>query len=183
MDPDQAHSEHDQARRIELILQQLDALPTLSTVAMRVLELTTDDDSNIRDVVDVISSDPALASKVLKTCRCSEKGRVANVTTVERAVILLGFDTVRSAVLSVQVFELLEGVVSSGGEQYSQRAVFDRQLFWQHSLAVAIVAERLCRNTALRHRFQPSEAFLAGLLHDLGQLCLHLILPKSFGIN
>lgn len=170
----------DQSRRVELILEQLDALPTLSAVAVQVLELTSDESSEMREVIDVISSDPALASKVLKLCRCSEKGRLANVTTIDRAVVLLGFDSVRSAVLSVQVFELLEGVVSSGGELYSQRAVFDRHLFWQHSLAVAITAERLCKHSPLRKQIQPGEAFICGLLHDLGQLCLHLILPKSF---
>jgi signal transduction histidine kinase/HD-like signal output (HDOD) protein len=169
-----------QVRRVELILEQLDALPTLSAIAVRVLELTADEAAEMRDVTKLVASDPGLASKVLKVCRCSEKGRAANVTTVDRAVVLLGFDALRSAVLSVQVFELFEGVVSAGGEVYSTRASFDRVLFWQHSLAVAIVAEQICARSALRKHFQPSEAFVGGLLHDLGQLCLHLILPRSF---
>lgn len=175
-----SHADPTQSRRVELILQQLDALPTLSAIAVRVLELTADDESEMRDVIRLVSSDPALASKVLKVCRCSDRGRAANVTNVDRAVVLLGFDAVRSAVLSVQVFELFEGAASSGGELYSGQATFDRQLFWQHSLAVAITAEHLCHHSALKSRFQPSEAFVGGLLHDLGQLCLHLVLPRSF---
>ncbi|MCZ6835573.1 MAG: HDOD domain-containing protein [Planctomycetota bacterium] len=169
-----------QSRRVELILQQLDALPTLSAVAVRVLELTSDDSSEMSDVINLISCDPALASKVLKVCRCSEQGRAANVTTIDRAVVLLGFDNVRSAVLSLQIFEMFDGDSSCGGEEFSAKTVFSRQLYWQHSLAVAIVAEKLCSISSLKNQFHPSEAFIGGLLHDLGQLCLHMVLPKSF---
>ena len=180
MNPEAPHADLNQSRRVELILQQLDALPTLSTIAIQVLELTSSDDSEMRDVIDLISCDPSLSSKVLQLCRTSERGRIDNVTTVDRAVILLGIDIIRSAVLSVQVFELFDGIVSSGGEVFTQRAAFDRNLFWQHSLAVAITSEMLCKASSLRHHFSGSEAFTSGLLHDLGQLCLHLILPKSF---
>ena len=69
-----------------MILEQLDALPTLSAVAVQVLELTSDESSEMQEVIDVISSDPALASKVLKLCRCSKKGREANVGSLDRAV-------------------------------------------------------------------------------------------------
>src|SRR5690606_30151659 len=71
------------AQRVELILQQLDALPTLSTIALRVLELTSDESSHAKDIVQLIAADPALSAKVLKLCRCSERGRGLNVTTVE----------------------------------------------------------------------------------------------------
>src|SRR5438552_43164 len=94
------------AQRVELILQQLESLPTLSPLALRVLEVTSDDTASGKDAVQLICADPALSAKVLKLVRCSEGGRALNVTTVDRAVLLLGFDALRSAVLSVQVFEL-----------------------------------------------------------------------------
>lgn len=167
-------------RRVELILQQLDALPTLSPVAVRLLDLTTAEDSNARDVIDVISSDPALSSKVLKLCRCHSRGRASAVTSVDRAVVLLGFEAVRSAVLSVQVFELFDGVPSAGGELREKAPVFDRAMYWQHSLAVAIACEMIVEASGLRARIRRSEAYLSGLLHDLGQLVLHVIMPVSF---
>ena len=64
MQGDPSQADPTQSRRVELILQQLDALPTLSAVAVRVLELTSDDSSEMSDVIQLISCDPALASKV-----------------------------------------------------------------------------------------------------------------------
>jgi signal transduction histidine kinase/HD-like signal output (HDOD) protein len=169
-----------QASRVELILQQLDALPTLSAVAVRVLELTSAEDSAAREVIELVSCDPALASKVLKLCRCSPGGRAAHVTTVERAVVLIGFDAIRSAVLSVGICDLFESMESRAEQDPAPAGVFDRQAFWQHSLAVAVISEALAHADGLRGRVNAGEAFIAGLLHDLGLLALQVLLPRSF---
>lgn len=169
-------------RRVELILQQLDALPTLSTVALRVLELTSDDESQGKDVVKLVTSDPALAAKVLKMVRCSERGRALNVTSVERAVLMLGFEALRSAVLSVQVFDVLDRATPSSPQIAGKPAspIFDRVMFWQHSLAVGILCEQLAGTTGVARDVSKPEAFTAGLLHDLGALALHVVLPAAF---
>jgi len=168
------------ADRVELILEELESLPTLGAVAIRLLELTADDTSDVNEVIELVSSDPALASRVLKMCRGHERGRAANVTTIDRAVLLLGFDAIRCAVLSVQVFELLDERGSLGGEQRGEQPVFDREGFWMHSLGVAIAAQRIAALGTLTSEIRPSEAFMAGLLHDIGQLVLHVLLPESF---
>ncbi|MCH8344192.1 MAG: HDOD domain-containing protein [Planctomycetes bacterium] len=169
-----------QQRRVELILQQLDQLPTLSSVAIRLLDLTAAEDSDAKDVIGLVSSDPALCSKVLKLCRCMAGGRARQVTTIDRAVVLVGFDALRSAVLSVQVFEIFDGIASPGGEQRTEPVVFDRQMFWHHSLAVAVVCEHIAASTSGPGKIQRSEAFTCGLLHDLGLLALHVAMPKGF---
>lgn len=169
-----------QAQRVELILQQLDSLPTLSTLALRLLELTSDDTSSGQDVINLVSADPALSAKVLKLVRCSERGRALSVTTVDRAVIMLGFDALRSAVLSVQVFDLLNGMESAGGEVRDPACTFDPTLFWQHSIAVASLCESLAGSGVICKDVSKADAFLSGLLHDLGVLALHVLLPKSF---
>lgn len=174
------HPEPGRTRRVELILHQLDDLPTLNAIAVRLLELTTADDAESQEIIDLISSDPTLASRVLKMCRCSARGRAANVQTVDRAVLLLGFDAVRSAVLSVQVFSTFQNMKSPGGELRSERPAFEPELFWQHSVAVATASEMLVHKSSLRHSVNTSEAFIAGLLHDLGQLVLHVLMPNSF---
>lgn len=168
------------ARRIELILQQLEALPTLGAVAVRLLDLTSDDTSQARDVIKLIESDPSLSAKVIRLCRCSEGGRALNVTTVERAVMLLGFNAMRSAVLSVQVFEIFDNMDSPSGERRSGETVFDRVMFWQHSLAVAHVCESLAGTSGMCRNIAKPDAFLSGLLHDLGMLALHVLIPNSF---
>ncbi|MBT8486476.1 MAG: HDOD domain-containing protein [Phycisphaerales bacterium] len=165
------------SHRVELMLQELESLPTLSPVAVRLLELTADDEAESRDVIDLVASDPALASKVLAMCRCHERGRADNVTTVDRAVLLLGFEAVRCAVLSVQVFDLIDGLP---GAKRTGESVFDRELFMLHSLACAVMSEEIVKAGTGARAIRPSEAFMAGLLHDIGQLVLHVILPESF---
>jgi signal transduction histidine kinase/HD-like signal output (HDOD) protein len=164
-------------QRLEQILRQLDALPTLSSVVVRLLHLTTDDDSSARDVVEVISADPALAAKVLKMCARSERGRSLKIASLDKAVVLMGFDAVRAACLSVQVFDLLGG---AGPQPSPASAMFDRVQFWRHCLAVATLAERIAALPLCRGSIDRSETFTAGLMHDLGHLALHATLPQAY---
>jgi signal transduction histidine kinase/HD-like signal output (HDOD) protein len=170
-----------QTRRVDLILQQLDSLPTLSQVATKVLELTSSEQSRTEQVVRVIETDPALASRVLKLARCTDRTRGATINTIERAVTHLGFESVRSAVLAIHVFDLLES--QQPGEDGSQASdeplIFDREAFWHHSIAVSVLSEELVRACPLRRQLPRGEALLAGLLHDLGMLALHVLLPRS----
>ena len=211
-------------RRIELILRQIDTLPTLPAVATKLLALTADDDSNARQVTELIQSDPSLTAKVLSLCRTADKGVRHDILTIDRAVVLLGFSTIRNAVLSVKVLEVFEGRIDGdldyplyGSEEPAsvdqgsgirgresktdhQHArskpsdttrslnpeprppapALDRPGFWMHSLAVAIAAEQIAR--AHRDPQLPAdEAFVCGLLHDIGKLALDHVLPRSFG--
>ncbi len=168
------------ARRVELILQQMDSLPTLSSIVVRLLEVTADEQSDAADVIELVSADPALAGKVLRLCRCMNGGRARQITTIDRVVTMVGFDAVRSAALSVQVFELFDGVQSPGGEVRSGQPVFDREMFWRHSVAVGVAAEWLALKTTGAGKVNSGEAYICGLLHDLGVLALHVIMPHSF---
>ena len=168
------------ARRVELILQQMDSLPTPSPIVVRLLEVTADEQSDAADVIELVSADPALAGKVLRLCRCMNGGRARQITTIDRVVKMVGFDAERSAALSVQVFELFDGVESPGGEVRSGQPVFDREMFWRHSVAVGVAAEWLALKTAGAGKVNSGEAYICGLLHDLGVLALHVIMPLSF---
>ena len=187
-------------RRIELILRQIECLPTLPGLATRLLSLTSSDESHAREVIELVAADPALTAKVLSLCRSAEKGVRDGALTVDRAVVLLGFNAIRNAVLSLKVFEYFEDGEgrekrrSLGGAEVeatastddaiagkiaSPEATFDRRAFWTHSLAVAMGAETLARS----HKslgIVPEEAFVCGLLHDIGKLALDTVLPKAF---
>ena len=165
-------------KRIELILQQLQQLPTLPAVAVRVLEVTGDDDSSAREVVDLISSDQSLTAKILRLVHRADQGVASDVATVERAVVLLGFDAIRSAVLALTIFHVFQ---SAEERRPATQAHFNREEFWKHSLAVACCAELLAGALSAKNKaIKPSEAFVCGLLHDLGKVALDAILPKSF---
>lgn len=179
-------------KRVELVLQQLEELPTLPAVAIRVLEATSNDDSSAKEVVALIASDPSLTTRILKLVHRADAGVRAEVNSVERAVVLLGFDAVRSAVLAVSLFEtfpvgeprstMQAANVPKGGTPST--SMFDREQFWKHSIAVASCCELLAKKVAgvwgRESKVDPSEAFVCGLLHDLGKVALEAALPKSF---
>src|SRR5690606_27803609 len=108
------HRPAEQARRVELVLQQIAALPTLSPVAVRLVDLTTNERTGADEVIRLVSSDPSLAARVLAVSRRADRARGECITTIERAVLHLGFDAVRGIALSVQVFELFEGAREAG---------------------------------------------------------------------
>jgi signal transduction histidine kinase/HD-like signal output (HDOD) protein len=164
-------------KRIELILQQLEELPTLPAVATRVLEVTARDGSSADEVAKLISSDPSLTARILKLLHRADTGARANITSIDRAVVLLGFETVRNAVLALSVFETFNAAGSESG------TAFNREEFWKHCIAVACCAELLATagsQTSLVDRNAGSTAFICGLLHDLGKIALDTMLPKSY---
>ena len=165
--PSEAHT--------KLILEEIDALPTISPVAMRVLEISGGSDADVRAVIELVESDPALTARLLSMCRKASMSTANAVETVERAVLMLGLQQVRSALLSVEVYSLFPP--SEGDEDQH----IDTRGFWLHSIAVACAAEMLAeRYPAGLRSAKPEEAFLCGLLHDLGKLALERVLPKAY---
>ncbi|HAI14823.1 MAG TPA: hypothetical protein DCM28_24160 [Phycisphaerales bacterium] len=173
---------NDQPRtgHIELILRQVEALPTLPAVAMRILSLTANDQTHVQEVVDLITTDPALTAKVLSLCRAADLGIRHEVMTVERAVTMLGFNAIRNAVLSMKVFDTFGSNGQSLKPEIKPESRFDRPGFWRHSVAVAVAAESISRAHPDHKDLAPSDAFVCGLLHDMGKLALDMLLPKSY---
>jgi signal transduction histidine kinase/HD-like signal output (HDOD) protein len=166
-------------KRVELILQQLEELPTLPPVVVKVLQATANDEASARQVVELISSDQSLTTKILQLLHRAGAGVSDEINTVDRAVVLLGFEAVRSMVLAVSVFHTL------GQKQTNSRpgVHFSREEFWKHSIATACCAELLAEKlgpSAKDAGITTSEAFVCGLLHDLGKVALDAVLPKSF---
>ena len=160
------------ADRAELILSQLEQLPTLPSVAVRVLQAANSPDSGAADLAALIETDQALTAKVLSLVRRAHLGAGREITTVAQAVVMLGFAAIRNAVLSVQVYEMF--AAAEPGDE----SALDRTEFWKHSLAVACAAQLIARRSG--NGVCPDEAFVCGLLHDLGKVALDACLPKSY---
>ncbi len=186
-------------RRVELILRQIDSLPTLPHIATRIMTVTADDSSDARKVIELVKSDQALTGKILSLCRAADKGVRSGELTIDRAVVMLGFNAIRNAVFSIKVFEtfgLEHGKQSNSKprtscpdpsvaaeESHSSSTSTDplnRCEFWRHCLAVAVAAELIAQMHGEHKDLKPAEAFICGLLHDIGKLALDHILPKSF---
>lgn len=184
------HSLHSNAaHQIEVILQSVDSLPTLTPVATRVLSIGSSEHADFGELTRLIEADPALTSKILGLCRRAALGLGDRITTVKRALVMLGFDAVRAAVLSVSVYELISGEAEhrdgqfaaeiGEGEPTAGRA-FDRVGFWMYSVGVASAAELLAAGNR-ELKVKPDEAFVAGLLHGLGKPVFDLLLPRAYG--
>ena len=162
-----ADSPSDNAERV---LAQLESLPTLAPVALRLLQLTGQENADLRDVVRLIEADAPLAARLVGLASRAQIATRAAHPTLERAVVLLGFKRLRQVVLAAKIVEVFASP--------DRATSFDRRGFWTHSLAVACAARFLApRRTP---PCDPDEAFLAALLHDLGKIALATCLPRSY---
>lgn len=175
---------------VEAILTKLGELPTLPSVATRLLSAGSTDKAEIDEIAKIIETDPALTARILGLCRRSDRGLGDRVTTVKRAVVMLGLESVRAAALSVCVYDTLGKDVEEERRQIDEASAakagsgegvaFDRNGFWKYSIAVACAAELIAGENA-RLRIVPEEAFLAGLMHGVGKLALAHVLPRAYG--
>lgn len=135
-------------------------LPSLPGVAMRVLELTRDRNVSMNALADAVQSDPALATKVLKTVNSSYYGLTTPCPSIPRAMSMLGLSTVKSIVLG---FSLVDFTKALGGAE----ARFDFTAYWRRAVFSAAGARAIAKQT---QKADPEEAFVAALVADLGVL-------------
>lgn len=143
-------------------------LPSAPEVARRMLAVANREDANAQALVDLISRDQALAARLLQLANSAFFAVPQRVTSIPRAVTLLGYRRVRDVALGLSVWGALGGTGRS--ERHHRRAL------WKHSTMVAAAAERLAERTG----GDGASAFAAGLLHDVGTLVLGLRLGESY---
>ncbi|NCQ35401.1 HDOD domain-containing protein, partial [bacterium] len=152
--------------RIKSVMRNL---PPLPEVTRQLLLVIGDEDSSAQDVSKVLASDQALAGKVLKLVNSSFYGVQQEVTTISRAVVMLGFTGVRNLALG---FGSISALQKLGGD-------LDMQHFWAHAVANGAAAQIMA--PLANRRTDPEEAFLAGLMHDIGAYVLATAVPESYG--
>ncbi len=154
-----------------VIYTKIDELPTLPAVVPRILSLMQDPGTDTRRITEAISNDPAMTSKILKVANSAYYGFPQKITSLERAVALLGFNMVKSLALSVGVIRSLPSPALSG--------LFDIRSLWVHSLAVATAMRALAEDLGKVGEIE--SLFIVGLLHDLGKVLLAEFFPEEFG--
>ena len=144
------------------IYAKIDELPVLPVVAARLLSLLDDPEVKVEDLTEIVSQDPAMASKVLKVANSAYYGFAAEIATLDHAVAVLGLNMLKSLALSVGVVDNLP--------KGKQSPLLSHDGLWLHSVAVATVikelAGRIPQSAALDH------LFVVGLLHDVGKIVL-----------
>jgi putative nucleotidyltransferase with HDIG domain len=143
-------------------VERTDAIPTIPVVIKKILSAVEDPATSPAAVSKLVSSDPTLAAKILKVVNAAMYGFVVRIASVNQAVVLLGMNVVRAILLGVSMFEMMEQTTVG---------------LWKHSLGCAIVAKLLAQK---KRMFDPEEASVAGLLHDIGKVVLSVQYPKEY---
>ena len=139
-------------------------LPTLPAIAQKLMKLADDDSAGMQQLATMISSDQALSARVLSLANSAYYGHRATVSTIQRAMIVIGMNMLKQISLSV----LVCGTIGRGGK--------DRSQFWKHSFGTATASALIAKRAGLR---DADTYFMAGLLHDVGKILLEMYFPNE----
>ncbi len=142
-------------------LEKIRDLPTLPSVYFKVNQLLKDKQASLENVARVIEVDPAMTSSILRLVNSAFYGMRSKSNSISHAIMILGFNAVKNAVVSVAILDTL----SFKGRQQN----FDIAEFWRHSISVAVLGRQLAEKSRL---VVPEDAFMAGLLHDIGKIIM-----------
>jgi len=149
-------------------------MPSLPTSVTKVLEICNNPQTSPMDLNHVISLDPVLVGRVLKLINSAYYGVGQPVTSLARAIIMLGINTVKNLALSTTVIGQLSPQKKSMG--------LDLEGFWRHSLCVGVAAKFLAKKRGIDTKLL-EEYFTAGLLHDIGKIPLNAVLSNQYMVT
>ena len=141
-------------------MDRIPSIPAILVPLLRLLEVAPET-VDVHRIVDLIGHDKSLAAQTLHMANSPLFGRYQNIRTIRGAVLALGIDRVREMATTCCILKMLP----------EEDAEFDVRNLWEHSLGVALVCRRLARKIGFP---DPEQAYLAGLLHDIG-LIVNLI--------
>jgi putative nucleotidyltransferase with HDIG domain len=149
-------------------VQSIIQLPALPTIAMEVVDMVDNPKTSASKLGKLISTDQALTAKVLKIANSPFYGFPRKISTIDFAIIVLGYDALKEIVISISLVSSLQ----RKGDQ-----VFDAKAFWDHSITSGVLARRLARDLGYR---VSGEVFVGGLLHDMGISILHRYFKNEY---
>lgn len=150
--------------KIDALFQQQNALPSIPKVVQEVIDSFNNDSVSIDEIARKLSADQVMSAKLLRLANSSYYHASRSVGSVDDAVLMLGFMTVRTLVISSGLtggFKAMPGV--------------DLKQFWRYSLHTAVVAKWLAKQAHSNSDF----AFTVGLMHAIGQLVMHAGMPEQ----
>jgi putative nucleotidyltransferase with HDIG domain len=140
-------------------------LPTIPIVATKVMQLIESDRATAAELSKVVSSDPAVAARVLKISNSSFYGRQGTIQNLSSAIVLLGYTTLKSIVVTASV------------RQVYQPFGLTEKMLWEHSFGAGLAARTIAKAIG---GIDCEEAFLAGLFHDIGKVIMNSQDPAKF---
>jgi signal transduction histidine kinase/HD-like signal output (HDOD) protein len=159
----------DQDIRNRLLIARLPAMPQ---ILVRLIEHLQADDLGMPELAALISKDAGMTGKLLAVANSSAYQRHHRSVNLEQSLVALGTDMIKTLVISDSVFQTFNNFPHSGST--------DLRAFWKNSLAGAVIAKEVARLVEYPHL---EEAYLAGLLHNVGRLALLATAPKEYAYN
>jgi diguanylate cyclase (GGDEF)-like protein/putative nucleotidyltransferase with HDIG domain len=158
----------------ELVKETLDRevkdLPAFPLVAMKVLQWVSEDSDSVSAISKVIESDPAVTIMVLRLVNSAYYGLQRRISSVKEAITYIGLSDLQRLTMQVALFEHIV--------RPEEVMLFDRTYFWQHCLSVAGLSVALAEEIGYP---KPEEAYIAGLLHDIGKIIMDGYGRTSYG--
>ena len=152
---------------IQTLVNNASNLISLPEISLKVNQLANDPNSTAEAMGKVISQDPALVVRMLKIANSAYYGLSTEVDTITRAIAILGTNKIRDLVLSTSASKAFEGIPND---------LITMQDFWHHSLYCGLLAQILSKKSK---KANSESMFIAGLLHDIGQLLMFNQLPEK----
>ena len=146
---------------------KLVSLPSLPVVGIKILDILKDDDFSVDELSAIISTDPALAARILKMANSALYAHIPHVDSLDRAVSLLGARTLKNMALSFVIISELQGDEPGG---------FDYEYFWKKSVTAAVAAEMLSHAANKRSE----DTYVSALLMNIGKVIMYLCKPEEY---
>lgn len=143
-------------------LREVQNLPTLPGIVSKLTLMAENPDTTTEQMGKVIAKDHILAAKLLKLVNSAFYGFPQRISSINSAIILLGFNVIKSLIISASIFEVMEAQ--------------DVEL-WEHSLGCAVVCSVLAKRLGVK---DPEEVSTAGLIHDIGKVAIKMELPREY---
>ena len=150
-------------------LSGLKHIPTLPHILLQLIKTCNADGGSLKEISRIIEKDPALTSRILKLVNSAYYSKHHRIGSVDGAVCFLGTNAIKNIAICSSVHEVFQEVKSRSG--------FNLKHFWWHSLRCAILAKMMARK---QNFHDPDEAFLSGMLHDIGKIILWVNFPDRY---
>ncbi len=154
-----------------LIYNKVNNLPTLPDMIQKVVSLVQDEKTTAKSLGDLISYDQAISSRLLKVTNSAYYGLSREISTVQHAIVVLGFEQVKSLSLGIAVFDAMKGA--------NETTSLMQDEFWRHSVGCSLAARIICKKSG---KLDAGTAFTASLLHDIGKLVLANFFSKEYKV-
>jgi HD-like signal output (HDOD) protein len=160
--------------RYRRFIESMDQLPSLPAVVAHLIKVVSSPESSAEDAAAIIEKDPALTTKILRLANSAFYGIPRSISSVQSAIVVLGFNTIKSLALSASVMQMFPVSASA--------SAFDRVRFWKHSIVCAVAAKTIAQGVMHVVFIDPQSAFCAGIMHDVGKLVFEVFTPKEYGV-